>query len=202
MAKKILIIIIGILLLTLIGIFKGGVHGTSVKSVAVTETAIGAVGEVPADWKSYTSSALRLSLRYPPTYVITESDGVLSVQSDATFVPSITITRTAGLPSQVWSARALETHRVARKNPADPSFIVTSFSTGDPSTVRRYILFPKSFPESLTDTGEGAEGLLIDMLGGDSRDPKDNLTATLEKVIFSLEDQEPAQNLTAKYKEN
>ncbi len=188
MARKFLILITGIALLTLIGVFKGATQSTPAKNETPAETTGNALGNVPTDWKSYTSTVLKLSLRYPQNYTLTEKDGTLTVQNDPALVPSLTITRTAGIPGKVWGPTAIETHRVSRKVPSDPAFIVTSFSTGDPSTVRRYILFPKSYPESPDDTGVDAEGLVIEMLGGDARDPKDNLTQTLEKVIFSLQD--------------
>ena len=188
MAKKCLILIAGLILLTLLGIVKGVTTNTSGKGAPPSNLSTELQNEIPSDWKSYQSSGLQLSLRYPPTYTVTETDETLVIQHDSNLVPNITIHRSKGLPAEVWGPQALETHREARKDPSAPSFIVTTFSTGDPSTVRRYILFPKRYPESPADTGEDAEGLLIDMLGGDTHDPKDNLTATLEKVIFSLQD--------------
>ncbi|MSU55828.1 MAG: hypothetical protein EXS51_00755 [Candidatus Taylorbacteria bacterium] len=187
MAKRIIVLVVGIALLVVLGALSGLARHTPVgekTTVVVSNDS----GEVPTDWKYYQSKNLGVSLRYPTTYKITEAEGAIVIQHAPDLVSNITISREKGLMSQIWGLQATETHRESRKDLTASPFIVTSFSTGDPSIARQYILFPKDFPRDRADTEEDVEGLMIQLLGGDSLDKNDVLTPILEKIVFSIVD--------------
>jgi len=174
------LVILAICLLALVGLsyWDKGIGDTFDSELTVESEA---ARDIPKDWKTHTSEMLDVSFRYPPEFTVKEEGGIISVMDDPALASGLTITREYDLLQKVWGLQAWESRRSGR-------FIVTSYNTSDPSIARQYILMPESFPEGLEDTGANTEGLRIALLGGDSFDPKETLTETLEDIVFSIQD--------------
>jgi|GEM_PF-4509635 hypothetical protein len=185
MLKRPRILLGGVISVVLVVLFIG----TSVaKNPVSTSTFTATSTDIPTVWKQYASEGIGVTFRYPPTYTVSEAEGVIEIRHDPLLIPNLVLTREKDLLRSVWSLQAHEVHRESRKDPTAQSFIVTSFTTGEPSIVRQYILMPKDFPKDLGDTEENTKGLRITFLGGDSFDKGETLTSTLEKIVFSIED--------------